>query len=169
MHLEPGRAVGRDARFARPARDSRGSPLAGLGGRQQFDRPHRGGDCRPRTASAVRRIFVPQQGKSHALNALVERLDGDLVLWTDDDVRVDRRWLATYVAAARQHREMSFFGGPIVPRFLAPEPSWLRPAWKEVAGVFGERDLGELPLEFDRKELPYGAAAIHRSPAKKPK
>ena len=39
----------------------------------------------------LRRLFVAQQGKSYALNAVIERLTGDLVLWTDDDVRVAGR------------------------------------------------------------------------------
>ena len=73
------------------------------------------------------RLHVPRQGRSHALNAMVERLRGDLVLWTDDDVEVAGDWIASYVDAARRWPEAAFFGGRIVPRFLGEEPVWLRP------------------------------------------
>ncbi len=105
----------------------------------------------------LRRLFVAQQGKSYALNAVIERLAGDLVLWTDDDVRVPEDWIASYVEAARRWPEVSFFGGRIVPRFRAAEPVWLRPAWPLISGVFAERELGEAPFLFDRKQLPFGA------------
>ena len=45
----------------------------------------------------LQRLFVKKQGKSNALNAVLERLQGDLVLWTDDDVLFDRHWLTAYV------------------------------------------------------------------------
>lgn len=102
-------------------------------------------------------IFVGRQGKSHALNAIVERLDGDLVLWTDDDVLFAPGWLAAYVETARHYPGADFFGGAITPRFLGPEPAWLRPAWRDLAAAFGERHLGDKPLVIERRRLPFGA------------
>jgi glucosyl-dolichyl phosphate glucuronosyltransferase len=103
------------------------------------------------------RLFVPQQGKSYALNKVVERLAGDLVLWTDDDVRVPENWIASYVDAAYRWPEAVFFGGHIIPRFLGAEPSWLRPAWPAISGVYSARELGNEPFVLDRKRLPFGA------------
>ena len=103
------------------------------------------------------RLHVPRQGRSHALNAMVERLRGDLVLWTDDDVEVAGDWIASYVDAARRWPEAAFFGGRIVPRFLGEEPVWLRPAWPTLCDVYAERELGDEPFAFDRRRLPFGA------------
>jgi len=105
----------------------------------------------------ISRLFVRQQGKANAQNAMVERLTGDLVLWTDDDVLFDRGWLTAYADAARQNPDIDFFGGPITPRFLAPQPRWVRDGWREVASIFGERQLGDQPFYFERRTLPYGA------------
>ncbi len=110
-----------------------------------------------RSRLPLRSLFEGRQGKSHALNAIIDELAGDLVLWTDDDVRLDAGWLAAYVDAAQRWPEASFFGGKIVPHFLGEEPTWLRPAWRAIGGVFGERNLGEEPFALNRKRLPFGA------------
>jgi glycosyltransferase involved in cell wall biosynthesis len=103
------------------------------------------------------RLFVPRQGKSYALNEIVDRLQGDLVLWTDDDVVFAEDWIASYIDAARRWPEAAFFGGRIIPRFLSAEPDWLRPAWQILAGVYAERELGDEPIPFSSSKLPYGA------------
>jgi glucosyl-dolichyl phosphate glucuronosyltransferase len=103
------------------------------------------------------RLFISQQGKSYALNKVVELLAGDLVLWTDDDVLVAEDWIASYVDAAYRWSEAVFFGGHIIPRFLGEEPKWLRPAWQSISGVYSARELGDEPFVFDRKRLPFGA------------
>jgi glycosyltransferase involved in cell wall biosynthesis len=103
------------------------------------------------------RLFVPQQGKSHALNQVVERLAGDLVLWTDDDVRFSADWITSYVDAARRWPKAAFFGGRVTPRFPAGEPDWLRPAWRIMSDVCAARELGDEPFTFDCERLPFGA------------
>jgi glycosyltransferase involved in cell wall biosynthesis len=105
----------------------------------------------------VRRIFEDKQGQSHARNAASLAARGELILWTDDDVLVDSRWLAEMAAAARAQPEMSFFGGPIEPWFEVDPPKWLLDNWKAVNGAFAFRDLGAEPFEFELKRLPYGA------------
>ena len=105
----------------------------------------------------VRRIFEEQQGQSHARNAASLAARGELIVWTDDDVLVDRHWLGEMVAAAHSQPQMSFFGGPIEPWFETDPPKWLLDNWKAVNGAFAFRDLGTEPFEFDLKRLPYGA------------
>jgi glycosyltransferase involved in cell wall biosynthesis len=105
----------------------------------------------------VRRIFEEQQGQSHARNAAALAARGELIVWTDDDVLVDRHWLAETVAAARSQPALSFFGGPIEPWFEIEPPKWLISNWKAVNGAYAFRDLGTEPFEFDAQRLPYGA------------
>src|SRR5262249_10345499 len=49
----------------------------------------------------VRRIFEPKQGHSNARNAAVRSASGDYIIWTDDDVLVDKEWLVAYERAFR--------------------------------------------------------------------
>jgi len=113
--------------------------------------------ARHAAALPLRRIFEDKQGQSHARNAAAQAARGDLVVWTDDDVLVDRHWLAEMLVAARARPECSFFGGPIEPWFEHDPPQWLLDAWPSINGAFAFRDLGNEPFEFDLKRLPYGA------------
>lgn len=112
-------------------------------------------------------FFVQSQGKSHALNAIIERLEGDLVIWTDDDVLFDPYLIESYVEAAAVQPDAQFFGGWIVPRLLAPEPRWLRPGWRTLSGVYAARELGKQSFDFTPKLLPFGANMAARVPMQK--
>lgn len=65
----------------------------------------------------VRHVFEPQQGKSHALNHLLQeaRADSTWIIFTDDDVLVDPNWLVEYFAAFQQYPDAACFGGPMHP------------------------------------------------------
>ncbi|MCI0358775.1 MAG: glycosyltransferase family 2 protein [Planctomycetaceae bacterium] len=105
----------------------------------------------------VRRVFEEKQGQSHARNAAAMAARGELIIWTDDDVLVDSKWLVEMLAAARARPEFSFFGGPIEPWFEHDPPQWLLDNWPAINGAFAFRDLGNDEFEFDLKRLPYGA------------
>jgi glycosyltransferase involved in cell wall biosynthesis len=66
--------------------------------------------------------FDPPKGLNAARNAGVRETSGDLVAFTDDDVRAPARWLRTIVDGARRHPEADAFGGPIRARFEGPAP-----------------------------------------------
>jgi GT2 family glycosyltransferase len=87
-------------------------------------------------------------GLNVARNTGVERSTGELAVFVDDDVEVCDGWLATLLAAAREHPDVEVFTGPIVPRLdgnpprscgregppitsldLGPEDTWTRYAW----------------------------------------
>ena len=48
----------------------------------------------------LRYLFEPRQGKTCALNLALKEAKGDLLLFTDDDVRLDPGWLASFVETA---------------------------------------------------------------------
>lgn len=68
---------------------------------------------RGRLPIAPLRHSVP--GKSGALNAALELVRGDLVVFTDDDIEADPGWLAALVACADAQPGHGIFGGRIVP------------------------------------------------------
>ncbi len=117
----------------------------------------------------LRRVFEPTPGLSNARNAAVCAASGDYLIWTDDDVRVDPDWLASYGSAFRSHPDASFFGGPIIPRFDGAPAGWLAEAWTSVADAYAARDFGEAPFPFSPDRLPYGANFAVRMEDQRPK
>ena len=48
----------------------------------------------------IRRLVEERQGTSFAKNCVLSQAEGELLVWTDDDVLVDENWLAAYLEAA---------------------------------------------------------------------
>lgn len=100
-------------------------------------------------AVPLRYVFERAQGQAHAWNRGVAETSAPLILFTDDDVNVDRQWLAACWETAQRHPEAGFFGGPTQPIWETPPPRWfeenLRTYLAHVAVCF---DLGasEVPL-----------------------
>lgn len=73
----------------------------------------------------IRVLAETGRGKNRALNRALDEVDGDLVVFTDDDVLPEPGWLVALRAAADAHPDHAIFGGTIRPAFLAPPPPWL--------------------------------------------
>lgn len=108
----------------------------------------------------LRGVREPAVGLSHARNRSLRESRTEWVAWVDDDVRVDRGWLAAYAEALEAWPDAAFLGGPIRPVFEGRPPAWLEAAFEALPAVraaYGERDLGDEPVEIRRREqLPYG-------------
>jgi glycosyltransferase involved in cell wall biosynthesis len=102
-----------------------------------------------RTRLPIRTFLEPQQGLSHARNRAVEEARGTVILWTDDDVLVDPRWLANYSEAVRQWPEATYFGGPVHPWFAKSPPRWVRRHLQRLGCTWAllEKDTKVRPLE----------------------
>lgn len=117
-------------------------------------------DCR----LPVRYLFEGRQGKSHALNRVLDEAAADWVVFTDDDVRLPAGWLAAYLRAmAAAGPEVAFLGGPVRPWFETPPDPALAEALPEVRGGFCAVPVpAELEIRPDGV-LPVGAnVAVHR-------
>ncbi len=90
--------------------------------------------------------FEPKLGKNAALNAGLELIEGDLIVFTDDDVFPRPDWLVQLRLAADSQTEYSMFGGAIFPRWEVPPPPWVN--WLELGPIFTITDpaLKEGPL-----------------------
>jgi glycosyltransferase involved in cell wall biosynthesis len=64
-------------------------------------------------------------GKNVALNTGLEAADGDVVVFTDDDVLPHRRWLEHFRTAADERGSFAVFGGPILAEWELPPEPWL--------------------------------------------
>ena len=67
-------------------------------------------------------VFEGKQGLSNARNAGLAAATGKWVLFTDDDVRPYRQWIAAYWQAIQENGDAYFFGGPLESEFEGPLP-----------------------------------------------
>jgi len=70
-------------------------------------------------------IYEAKQGKSYAIEKGIAQAQGDLVLFSDDDVIPNKTWLTSYQQASEQQTEYSVFLGQIRPYWLTKAPDWL--------------------------------------------
>lgn len=80
----------------------------------------------------------PTLGKNTALNTGLAAVEGDLIVFTDDDVFPKPNWLVEMQSAADKHPEYSIFGGPILPRWEVPPPRWVQ--WVEQSPAYAVTD-----------------------------
>ena len=90
----------------------------------------------------IRYILEPKQGLSHARNAGIDAAQGELMIFTDNDVRPSEEWIAAYWKAFQERPEGYYFGGSIRSRF--EEGVKLPPELLEIAsGSVKGLDLGK--------------------------
>ena len=76
----------------------------------------------------VRYMHVEKANKSHALNEALKALpDEALVVYLDDDVRLDPRVLDAYARAAKGRTEGQFYGGPVEVDYEVCPIDWIQP------------------------------------------
>lgn len=66
-----------------------------------------------------------KKGKNNALNKAIDYVEGDLVVFTDDDVVPAQDWLIRFLACADRNANFDIFGGQILPRWPYTPPQWL--------------------------------------------
>jgi glycosyltransferase involved in cell wall biosynthesis len=74
-------------------------------------------------AIEVVHLFEKKQGKSHALNLALSKARGRLLLFTDDDVRIDTEWLNS-MTTEMNRRGWKVAGGKIIPVWQSEKPKW---------------------------------------------
>lgn len=65
-------------------------------------------------------LVESRAGKNRALNAALPLLRGDILVFTDDDVLPDNRWLEELLSATKRWPDHAIFGGRIVPDRAIP-------------------------------------------------
>lgn len=72
----------------------------------------------------LRYLFEPTPGLSAARNRAMTEARGGLLIFTDDDVEVDRGWLTALADARRRQPTAGYLAGRILPVYDDPVPSW---------------------------------------------
>lgn len=95
-----------------------------------------------------------QPGKNFALNRALPEVEGDLVIFTDDDIIADPCWLVSLLDASKRLSDFDFFGGRILPLFpdgLMPEDGVeLTDGFTRSAYVIADWDLPEGEIRAGR-------------------
>jgi len=117
----------------------------------------------------IRRIHHPVPGLSNARNAGMAAARGRFIIWTDDDLTVDREWLAAYLAAFRAWPDCAIFGGRAIPRYTEPVPAWFIACEEDLASLLAIRDAPGWE-EITPERVPYGLnyAPAHGRAARPP-
>jgi glucosyl-dolichyl phosphate glucuronosyltransferase len=110
----------------------------------------------------LRRLFEGKQGLSNSRNCAIANAQGELLLWTDDDVLVDPAWLTAYVDAASRWPQAAYFGGTILPWYESSRPSWVCESSPHLQGLLVVRNLGDQEMVLDGHEQPFGANMAFR-------
>ncbi|HUI06189.1 MAG TPA: glycosyltransferase [Verrucomicrobiae bacterium] len=112
----------------------------------------------------MRYSFEPIQGQSRARNRGAAEASSPLLVFTDDDVKADKNWLASLWQAARLHPEIDIFGGRILPLWERTPPSWLAEnATSMLRLICTHFDLGDEERVFvDCNAGPWGANMAFR-------
>jgi glycosyltransferase involved in cell wall biosynthesis len=108
-------------------------------------------------------LFEREQGRSPALNAGIRIARGEIIVTTDDDVRVDADWL-TRAGAALDTFDCDYVGGRVLPIWGGPRPEWLPDRACRQWAVIALLDYGAEPMEFGHR-VPLGVNMAFRRSA----
>lgn len=74
----------------------------------------------------LRVVIEPRPGLSHARNLGLQLADTEYVAFMDDDAQAEPDWLENILKGFRQEKSVAAVGGPILPLWEVPPPSWVR-------------------------------------------
>jgi len=103
----------------------------------------------------IKYLFEPRQGLSYARNSGIDTAQGDIVVFTDDDIEADPLWLAEIVAAF-ESPVVVCAGGPLRPIWLIDRPDWLTDNLLNYLAV-SEFEPARESGEFTYPNYPWGA------------
>jgi len=106
-------------------------------------------------------LVLDQPQASRARNLGTQHARGEIVVFSDDDIEVERHWLQAYVDAfAACAGEPVVVGGRLDPLWLAPKPGWLPERKAYLLGIYDKDGGFRLMPHLDQ---PIGANfAVHR-------
>ncbi|HEV8345616.1 MAG TPA: glycosyltransferase family 2 protein [Vicinamibacterales bacterium] len=111
----------------------------------------------------LRYAFEREQGRSAALNCGFRLAQGDIIVTTDDDVRVEPDWL-NRIEAGLASEQCDYVGGRVLPLWGAEPPRWLPKTNGQLWAVIALLDYGRAPLQFG-KRVPLGVNMAMRKSA----
>jgi len=109
---------------------------------------------------ALHYLFEPEQGRCAALNAGIRAAYGQIIVTTDDDVRVEPNWLDA-IAHALESLGGDYLAGKVLPIWSRQRPAWLPNRSGRHWAVIALLDYGNEPGELN-KRAPLGVNMAFR-------
>jgi glucosyl-dolichyl phosphate glucuronosyltransferase len=104
---------------------------------------------RAASGGRLRYVFEGRPGLSHARNAGIAAASGDVVAFTDDDVRVAADWVEAIAHTFDAYPDVDCLGGRTLPVWPSDPPAWLTPLhW---VGPLALQDYGDEPFVVDAR------------------
>ncbi|MGE0445985.1 MAG: glycosyltransferase family 2 protein [Vicinamibacterales bacterium] len=92
-------------------------------------------------------VFEATPGRSAALNTAIAHARGEIILTTDDDVRMEPDWLEQ-AGQALEQLGCDYIGGKVTPIWGGPQPAWLPSHGGRLWAVVALIDYGPDPFEL---------------------
>ena len=112
----------------------------------------------------LRYLFEKEQGRCAALNCGIRAARGEILVTTDDDVRVAPDWL-DQAARALDELQCDYVGGKVLPIWGGPRPAWLPNRGGRPWSVIALLDYGDDAVEYDSRHVPIGVNLAFRREA----
>lgn len=115
----------------------------------------------------LRYLFEARQGRSSALNTGITQAAGRVLVFTDDDVRVQDGWLdAACEPLLAGTPGVDYTGGPVRPIWEVPPPRWLDLTRGDLWGTIAIQDHGPDVISYEAaRKVPLGANMAVRAGA----
>src|SRR3954447_12109174 len=111
----------------------------------------------------LRYAFEREQGRSAALNAGFRLAHGDIIVTTDDDVRVEPDWL-DHIEFGLASKQCDYVGGRVVPLWESEPPRWIPRTNGRLWAVIALLDYGSTPIRLGAR-VPLGVNMAMRREA----
>ena len=111
----------------------------------------------------LRYLFEKEQGRCAAMNTGIRASRGEIIVTTDDDVRVEPDWLDAALGAL-DDLACDYVGGKVLPIWGGQRPGWLPDRGGRHWAVIALLDYGPAPIEFG-KQVPIGVNMAFRRDA----
>ena len=108
-----------------------------------------------RSELALHSLLVPEPGKGRALNAALALAQGEIIVFTDDDVMPEPDWLFEIHRAANDFPIHNVFGGRIEVD-LAAVPGWIGRSFNLMGLLTSAHNKGCSPVTYGYAEYPFG-------------
>jgi len=100
------------------------------------------------------------QGLSFARNRGIEEAKGDILVYVDDDAKVNRAYLKTIDDFFKENQTAMAVGGAIFPIYETKEPSWMSHYTKSLITAY--KDEGNKIIKFKANKYPSGGNAAYK-------
>ena len=98
--------------------------------------------------------FESNQGLSHARNAGIERSQGDIVAFIDDDERIVPDFISAYIEFFDNHADAMSAGGKIIAEYPTGRPQWMSRYTEQP--IANPMDYGDKIRLFPKGKIPGG-------------